>query len=46
MRTNKNKNQRWIEDISVPYYWEKAASIATENGRKDWANWLKYGCIL
>lgn len=39
----KNEKQWWIEDISVPYDWEKAASLARENGRPDWANWLKHG---
>jgi len=42
---SKNEIQWWIEDISVPYDWEKAASIARENGRPDWANWLKHGRI-
>ena len=39
-----NEKQWWIEDISVPYDWEKAASLARENGRLDWGNWLKRGC--
>jgi predicted phosphodiesterase len=33
----------WIENVLVPYNWEKAASIAMKNGRPDWAKWLKYG---
>ncbi|MFW9821025.1 MAG: metallophosphoesterase family protein [Candidatus Thorarchaeota archaeon] len=42
---NKNEKHWYIEDIFIPYDWEKAALIARENGRPDWANWLKYGCI-
>ncbi len=43
---SKSEKQWWIEDISVPYDWEKTASIAMENGRTDWANWLKHGRIF
>jgi len=32
-----------IEDIAVPYDWEAAAARAAENGRPDWAAWLKTG---
>ncbi len=42
---SKHKDQWWIEDVSVPYDWNKAASIAAMNGRLDWAKWLKYGRI-
>ncbi|MFX1379587.1 MAG: metallophosphoesterase family protein [Promethearchaeota archaeon] len=41
----KNKNQWYIENISVPYNWKKAASIALMNGRSDWAKWLQYGRV-
>ncbi len=40
---SKIEKQWWIEDISVPYDWGKAASIAKENGRPDWAKWLTHG---
>ena len=32
-----------IEDIAVPYDWETAAAVAAENGRPDWAAWLRTG---
>jgi predicted phosphodiesterase len=32
-----------IEDIAVPYDWEAAAAMAAENGRPDWAAWLRTG---
>jgi predicted phosphodiesterase len=32
-----------VEEIAVPYDWEAAASAATENGRPDWAFWLRTG---
>lgn len=33
----------WVEDIAVPYDWEAAAAVAVENGRVDWAEWLRTG---
>lgn len=33
----------WVEDIAVPYDWETAAAVAGENGRPDWAEWLRTG---
>lgn len=32
-----------VENIAVPYDWESAAAAATENGRPDWAEWLRTG---
>lgn len=32
-----------VELIEVPYDWSKAAEIASENGREDWACWLRTG---
>jgi predicted phosphodiesterase len=32
-----------IEDIAVPYDWETAVAVAAENGRPDWAAWLRTG---
>jgi diadenosine tetraphosphatase ApaH/serine/threonine PP2A family protein phosphatase len=32
-----------VEQISVPYEWEKAAEKAKRNGRNDWAIWLESG---
>lgn len=40
---SKEKDKWWIEDVSVPYDWNKAAAIAGKNGRLDWAKWLKHG---
>ncbi len=35
---------KWrVEDISIPYQWELAAKLAMQNGRPDWAKWLKTG---
>ncbi len=36
--------QGWMtESISVPYDHEAMASIASRNGREDWARWLRTG---
>lgn len=36
----------WIvEQIAVPYDWEKAANLALLNNRADWATALKYGTL-
>lgn len=32
-----------VENIAVSYAWETAAEVARENGRPDWADWLKTG---
>lgn len=32
-----------VEQISLPYEHEKAVACALENGREDWAKWLKTG---
>lgn len=32
-----------VEQISVVYDWERAAAAARENGRPDWAAWLRTG---
>lgn len=37
------KSANWLVDqISVPYHWEKAAAMA-ENQRQDWADALRMG---
>ncbi|MFX0022061.1 MAG: metallophosphoesterase family protein [Candidatus Hermodarchaeota archaeon] len=40
---SRNEKHLWIENVSVSYNWEEAASRARENGRPDWENWLRYG---
>ena len=32
-----------IEDIALPYDWHAAANVALENGRPDWAEWIRTG---
>ncbi|OGU55733.1 MAG: hypothetical protein A2V66_11740 [Ignavibacteria bacterium RBG_13_36_8] len=32
-----------VENILVPYDWDTASRMATQNGRSDWARWLKTG---
>lgn len=32
-----------VENVAVPYDWEWAAGVALENGRPDWAEWLRTG---
>ena len=32
-----------VEQIALPYEWDKAADAATRNGRQDWAAWLLSG---
>ncbi|MBO1628275.1 metallophosphoesterase family protein [Bacillus arachidis] len=40
------ESTRWIiEQISVPYDWEKAAESAEKNGREDWAVALRTGRV-
>lgn len=36
---------KWaVEDVALAYDWEVAARTAEENGRPDWAAWLRTGC--
>jgi len=38
---------RWhVENIAVTYDWGKAARVAEQNDRPDWAAWLRTGCAL
>lgn len=40
----KKETAHWvIEQINVPYNWEKAATLARKNGREDWAKSLLSG---
>lgn len=32
-----------VENIAVPYDWETASEVALQNGRLDWAAWLRTG---
>ncbi len=32
-----------VEDVAIPYDWAAAAVLALENGRPDWAEWLRTG---
>ncbi len=32
-----------VEHVLVPYDWEKAATVARNNGRSDWARWISTG---
>ena len=32
-----------VEDVAVPYDWDTASRAAHENGRVDWAEWLRTG---
>jgi len=32
-----------IENVAVPYDWHAAANVALENGRPDWAEWIRTG---
>jgi len=38
-----NEQGWWVENVAVPYDWETAAAVALENGRPDWAVWLRTG---
>jgi putative phosphoesterase len=40
---SQNSNGYLIENISVPYDWDKASKTARMNGRTDWAQWIKTG---
>lgn len=38
------KKTGWdVQTVKVVYDWDKAAVLAAENGRKDWAQWLRTG---
>ena len=40
----KRSEKEWnVEHIQIAYDWEKAARQAEQNGRKDWAQWLRTG---
>ncbi|MFJ7736519.1 metallophosphoesterase family protein [Lysinibacillus sp. NPDC097287] len=41
----KLENEWIVEHIAVPYDWEKAANLALQNNRADWATAIKYGTI-
>lgn len=34
-----------VEHVFVPYDWEKAARVARDNGRSDWATWIATGRV-
>ena len=37
-------HEKWqVEHVQVPYSWEEAARVATQNQRADWAWWLATG---
>jgi hypothetical protein len=40
---SRNEEGWRVENIAVPYDWEAAAAAAVENGRPDWAEWLRTG---
>ncbi|MHC4698853.1 MAG: metallophosphoesterase family protein [Planctomycetota bacterium] len=38
------EESRWrVENVEVPYDWQSAAATAQNNGRPDWAEWLRTG---
>ena len=39
----RNEKGWQIENIAVPYDWQRAVDMAIKNGRPDWAKWLKTG---
>jgi putative phosphoesterase len=42
----KKRGQRWLfEKVDVPYDWETASRVALNNGRLDWADWLRTGRV-
>lgn len=43
MLLSKNSSGWLAECVAVPYDWENAVAAAKENGRPDWAKWLKSG---
>ena len=38
-----NRPDRQVEEVAVSYDWPAAARMAEENGRPDWARWLRTG---
>jgi putative phosphoesterase len=32
-----------VDDVAVSYNWDRAAAVAQQNGRPDWAEWLRTG---
>jgi predicted phosphodiesterase len=40
---SKVRNKWQVEHVQVPYDWEHAASVARDNQRSDWAEWLTTG---
>ena len=34
-----------VEHVLVPYDWKKAANVAHDNGRSDWARWIATGRV-
>ncbi len=42
---NINANGINVELISIEYDYETAASVAEKNDRKDWAKWIRTGCV-
>ena len=40
---SRDKTNWRVEHLKIPYDWEKAAQIASENQRADWAKWLRMG---
>jgi len=39
----KTEGEWRVEHVAVDYDWESAATLACENGRTDWARWLRLG---
>ena len=42
---NKADSAWQVEHVQVPYDWEKAATVARDNGRSDWAKWIATGRV-
>jgi predicted phosphodiesterase len=42
---SKAENGWQVEHVLVPYNWERAASVARDNGRSDWAKWIATGRV-
>jgi len=34
-----------VEFVTLAYDWDRAAETASSNGRDDWAEWLRTGCV-
>jgi predicted phosphodiesterase len=40
----RRKARGWqVEQVQVPYDWQRAAAVVSANGRSDWAQWLTTG---